>query len=62
MTNVHTYHLAYLNRSVDLCPSCVERDDHDRGALGQVQHGLHRGHCQGRHHVEARPDSAPPEA
>jgi hypothetical protein len=50
MTKVITFRLAYLDRQVTLCPTCVERDDHDRGSLGPVIHGLHDGHCQGMRH------------
>lgn len=45
---VVTYQLAYItSREVSLCAECVERDDHDCGVLGPVQHGQHRGYCDG---------------
>lgn len=45
-----TYRLAYLDRDVDLCDACVERDDHDCGSLGSVQHGARPGECEGAAH------------
>jgi hypothetical protein len=50
-TDVITYQLAYRSTmQVSLCPACAERDDHGRGALGPVSHGLHAGRCQGLMH------------
>ncbi len=54
MSNVITYQLAHETTTVDLCDACADRDDHDCGSLGPVEHGLHRGSCQGKHH-SARP-------
>jgi hypothetical protein len=51
---VVTYRLAYLDREVSLCASCVEHDDHDCGSIGPVRHGLHRGDCAGAMHRAAR--------
>lgn len=49
--HVVTYQLAYLTwASVDLCRACVERDDHECGVIGSVEHGLHLGYCDGAHH------------
>lgn len=53
MSRVVTYQLAYPTGSdttVDLCDACVERGDHEAGALGPVSHGSHRGTCEGRRH------------
>lgn len=51
MDNVVTYQLAYLTHvHVDLCDECVGRDDHERGTLGPVSHGLHEGLCEGKNH------------
>jgi hypothetical protein len=50
-TTVATYQLAYLSGQVSLCDDCVERADHECGALGPVLHGDHRGECQGRKHT-----------
>ena len=50
MVQIVTYRLAYLDRKVDLCDVCVDRDDHDRGSLGPVEHGQRSGLCQGKNH------------
>jgi hypothetical protein len=51
MIDVVTYQLAYLSHvQVDLCDECAERGDHGLGSLGPVQHGAHRGECEGKRH------------
>jgi hypothetical protein len=47
---VVTYRQAYGACAIELCAACIERDDHDCGALGEVQHGEHDGSCDGRRH------------
>jgi hypothetical protein len=50
---VVTYQLAYdTGRTATLCRRCVDADDHDRGALGPVDHGEHEGLCQGSAHPD----------
>lgn len=51
---VVTYQLAYVtDMRADLCDACVKHNDHDCGVLGAIQHGLHRGTCDGARHTLA---------
>lgn len=43
-TTVTTYRLARIDRSITLCVRCEEAY---RRSLGPVEHGPHRGWCQG---------------
>lgn len=52
-TMLVTYALAYIPGEVELCDACVAQDDHECGALGQVQIGAHNGYadqCDGANH------------